>query len=92
MIRIIDNWGIDASERCYEVGKIGKLVVKKTGEEKEYIMGASYVSSFQEALVFIRKRLRLETIKDIEGDLGAAIEALKRSDERFEEVIKDIVY
>lgn len=90
MIRVIDKYGIDASDRCYEVGKIGKTTDKKTGEVKEYIANASYVSSLQQALKVIRKKMHLEAIKNIDGDLHAAIEVIKKADERFEELIKDI--
>ena len=90
MIRILGKYGINASERCYEVGKISKTVDKKTGEEKTIIANAKYVSNLQAALKVIRKAMHLEALKNFEGELQAAIEALERVDKQFEELIKNI--
>jgi len=90
MIRVIDKYGIKASDRCYEVGKISKAVDKKTGVEREIIANAKYVPTLQAALKVIRKTLHFEAIKNIDGDLQTAIEALEAVDKRFEELIKNI--
>lgn len=89
MIRV-GKYGIDASDRCYEVGKIGKITDKKTGEEKEYIKNARYYGSLDGALRCIRRDMHFEAIRDMDGDLNAAIEALKQVDERFEKLIKGV--
>ena len=94
MIRVIGDYGIDASDKCYAVGRISKLKEKKdgkyTGEEKEYLINPSYVTTFTGALKCIRKDMQRETIKSIDGDLKAAIEAIQKCDERFEQMIAGI--
>lgn len=89
MIRV-GKYGIDASDRCYEVGKIGKITDKKTGEEREYIKNARYYVTFNDALRYIRKAMHFEAIRNMDGDLNAAIEAIKQADERFAELISGV--
>ena len=86
MIRV-GKYGIDASDRCYEVGKIGKITDKKTGEEKEHIVNPSYFPTIQGALKHIRKKMHFETVKNMDGDIQSAIEALRKTDEHFEKLI-----
>lgn len=93
MIRIGD-YGIDVSDRCYAVGKVSKIKVKKnkkeTGEEKEYLINPSYTTSFTYALKCVQKSMRREAIKNTEGDINAAIDAIKQADERFEQMIEKL--
>lgn len=89
MIRV-GIYGIDASDRCYEVGKVGKNTDKKTGEEKEYIMNPSYFTSLAGALKHIRKKMHFEAVRNMDGDIQAAIEALGKADEQFGKLISGI--
>lgn len=86
----IGDYGIDVSDKCYTVGKVSKITDKKTGEEKEYLINPSYATSFAFALKCVRKAMHREAIKNTDGDLNAAIEAIKRCDERFERMISKI--
>lgn len=89
MIRI-GKYGIDASDRCYCVGKLYKITNKKTGEEIEYISNGRYYGTLKGALSSIRKDMHLEAIMNMNGDLQAAIEALRKADEQFEKLISGI--
>ena len=89
MIRI-GKYGISASDRSYEVGRIAQTKDKKTGSVVEYLTGVSYFSTLQGCLKWIRKRMHFDTVRKLDGDLQAAVEALRKSDEQFEQMIAGI--
>ena len=90
----IGDYGIDVSDKCYTVGKISNIKVKKdgkeTGEEREYLINPSYATSFAFALKCVRKAMHREAIGNTDGDLNAAIEAIQKADTMFESLIKKI--
>lgn len=86
MIKVIDGYGIDVLDNCYAVGKISRS--KK--DDREYIASPAYVGSIGAALTFLCKTLRRDALKNINGDLEAAVEAIRRSDARLTEAIEEI--
>lgn len=92
MIKIGD-YGIDVSDKCYAVGKISKIKVKKEGKEvgeRDYLINPSYATSFAFALKCVRKAMHREAIGSTDGDLNAAIEAIKQADAMFESFLEQI--
>ena len=86
VINVIDGYGIDVLDNCYAVGKIAKS--KK--DDREYITSPAYVGSVGAALTFICKVLRRDALKNINCDLGKAVEVIRRSDERLVKAIEEI--
>lgn len=92
MIRIVDKYGIDVSDKCYVAGKIGKQIDKKTGSEIEYIQNPAYCTSVQSALNAIRKRMQMDALRNMNGDLETATNKIRALDERFEQMIEKIKF
>ena len=96
MIRVIDKYGIEVSDKCYAAGKIGKTKVtdKKTNVTTEVIciQNPSYCTSVQSALKAIRKRMQMDALKNIDGDLETAVAAIRALDERFEKMVEKITF
>ena len=90
MIHVLGKYGIEVSDKCYAAGKIGKQTDKKTGVEFDYIQNPAYCTSIQSALKAIRKRMQLDALKNIDGELETAINEIRALDERFEKLIKKI--
>lgn len=87
MIRVIDDFVIDSDGTQFICGKLGHAVSKKDKTPYDYVKNPSYYTNFSGALRGISRRLRLEAIKDTNGDMKAACEAIKRCDERMIEAI-----
>ena len=92
MIRIMDKYGIEVSDKCYAVGKIGKSVNKKTGEETEMLQSPAYCTSVQGALKSLRKRMHLEALKSFEGTLDEAVKKIQNLDDRFGKEMEKIKF
>lgn len=90
MIRIIDDWGLNADpgSNCYVIGRIRTQYDKRAGAEKEYLADASYLNDITQALHWLYKRLRRDAIESTDGDLKAAIQAIQASDRRLEDAIR----
>lgn len=94
MVHVINDFYIDSDGTQYIMGKLGKTINKKTGEECFYIKSPSYYTSFASALMGISRQMRREAIKGTEGVIKDACEAIKESDEaliRAISVFDDIV-
>lgn len=96
MIHVLGKYGIEVSDKCYAAGKIGKTKVtdKKTDvtTEVDCIQNPAYCTSFQSALKAIRKRMQMDALKNIDGDLEAAVNEIRALDERFEKMIEKIKF
>lgn len=92
MIKVIGKYGIEVSDKCYAAGKIGKQTDKKTGKEFDYIQNPAYCTSVQSALKAIRKRMQMDALKNIDGDLETAINEIRALDERFEKMVEKITF
>lgn len=94
MIRM-GEYAIEVSDKCYAVGKVNRITVKKTDketgikteEEKDYLVNPSYATSLASALKCIRKAMHRDALKSIEGDIKAALDAIQRCDEQFEQLL-----
>lgn len=92
MIHVLGKYGIEVSDKCYAAGKIGKQTDKKTGVEFDYIQNPAYCTSIQSALKAIRKRMQLDALKNIDGELEMAINEIRVLDERFERLIGKVKF
>ena len=89
MIRILDKYGIEVSEKCYVVGKICKTTNKKTGEQLETFQSPSYCTTIEAAVKALRRKLHMDSIKSFDGTLEAAISEIKKLDDRFYGALKE---
>lgn len=95
MIRI-GPYGINISDRCFEVGKITVRTVKKTDKDtketaetkEEYLNNPGYYFTMDTALKAVRKRMLIDAIKDYDGDLMDAIALVKACDRDFSRLVK----
>lgn len=92
MIHVLGKYGIEVNDKCYAAGKIGKQVDKKTGEEFDYIQNPAYCMSVHSALNAIRKRMQMDVLKNIDGELETAINEIRSLDDRFEKMIEKIKF
>lgn len=83
MIKVIDKWVIDTDGKQYVGGKLAKRVNNTTGETEEYIQQPFYHTTFAGCIKAISARLRMEAIKNIDGDLEAATKAIQAADNRL---------
>lgn len=96
MIRI-GSYGINVSDRCFEVGKIATRAIKKTDKntnektevEEEVLTNSGYYSTLESALAALYRRLTMEAVKSYDGDLNGAVRLLTKRTEAFEKLIKD---
>lgn len=91
MIHIM-NYGIAANDSCFTVGKVTKVVDKKTGEETETISNPAYSTTFRGAVEIIRRKLLLETVRSQDGELAEAIEAVKATEHKFYSLLEKIKF
>ena len=87
MIKVIDNWVLDADARQYTIGKLVKRTNKKTGELEEYIQDPSHHTSLCKALTALVKRYERGVIKESSGDIKTLHEAVQASHKRLENAI-----
>lgn len=92
MIRVIGKYGVEVGDKCFTIGKVSKQTNKNTGETSEVLTNPGYYTSLAGSLEGIRKRMQLEALKDLDGTLEAAVEAVKAVDARFEALIGKITF
>ena len=98
MIRL-GKYGINVSDRCYEVGKIATRTVKKTDKntnekidvEEEYLANSGYYTSIESALNATYKRIAADALNNYDGDLKGAIEAIHKRTAEFEKLVRDAI-
>lgn len=83
MIRVIDDWVITSDGSQYILGKMRTLTNRNTGEQYEAMGSFSYYPTFSSALMAVSRRLRAEAIKEADGTLKDACEAIRYADERL---------
>ena len=89
MIRIKD-WGIDADNRCYTIGK-PKTRVNKNGDVEEYMADTKYYPSLPAALNGIREAERRELVHSQSMTLEEAVKRIREFDERMTELFEKVV-
>lgn len=89
MIRV-EGFGITADSHGYTVGKPSVYTDKKTGAESEILTSPKYFGSMQGCLRYIRKQMQYEAVKNTDGGIAEAIQAINAADERFERLIAGI--
>jgi len=87
MIRIND-WGIDADNRCYTIGK-PKTRKTKDGEE-EYLADAKYYSTLPAALNGIMEAERRNLVHSQDMTLKEAVERIRACDDRMAELFEKV--
>lgn len=92
MIRVMDKYGIEVSEKCYTVGKIGKVTDKKIGEVREVLQCSAYCSTIANALNALRRRIHMDAVKTFDGTLEEAVDKIKAIDDRFNAEVAKITF
>lgn len=95
MIRVIDNYGIDVSDRCYAVGKI--IINKKTRNdgtvvEYEAIQQPAYFPTFELCLKWLAERLRADSFRGIDCDLKTALHVMAEAEKRLSKALSCLGY
>lgn len=85
MIKVLDKWVIDSDGKQFVAGKLASRV--KDGQTEEYIRDPMYHTTFAGCVQAISKRMRLEAIKNADGDMEAAIAAIRAADNRLMKAI-----
>lgn len=96
MIRL-GKYGINVSDRCFEVGKIATRTIKKTDKntnektevEEEVLANSGYYTSLESALNGVYKRITVDALSNYDGDLKGAIEAIHKRTTEFEKLVRD---
>ena len=83
MVRILEKYGIEVSEKCYAVGKIRNTTDKITGQPEEEIQSPAYCTTLEGALQALRRKMHLDAIKPFDGTLEEAVEKIRSLDDRF---------
>ena len=86
MIHVIDKWVIDSDGKTYTGGKLATRTLKD-GTKEEYIKDAFYHSTLAGCMQAISRRMRADTIKNMDGNIEAAIEAVQAADKRLMDAV-----
>ena len=86
MIYVIDNWVIDSDGKTYTGGKLATRTLDD-GTKYAYIKDAFYCKTLTGCLRAISMRMRAEAIKNMDGDMVGALEALQATDKRLMDAI-----
>ena len=86
MIHVIDKWVIDSDGKTYTGGKLATRTLKD-GTKEEYIKDAFYHSTLAGCIQAISRRMRAEAIKNMDGNIEAAIEAVQAAYKRLMDAI-----
>lgn len=89
MIRVMD-YGIEAGDNCFQVGKITTSTDKKTGERRDTLSSPAYVTTIRGAFEIIRKKLLLQQVKTLDCGLDEAVHVLKQTEEQFYQLLEKI--
>lgn len=87
MIRL-GNYGINVSDKQYEVGKIASRTNAKTGATEEVLTGSGYHTKLESALNSVYRRVTADAVKSYDGDLAGALRLIAKRTEEFEKLIK----
>ena len=82
MIKVIDKWVIDTDGKQYICGKLASRVTKE-GITEEYIKDPCYYTNLAGCVRGISRRLRMEAIKNTDGDADALLAAVRGADTRL---------
>lgn len=100
MIRVLDKYGIEVSDKCFAVGKICTTTEKKTDKQTgetivrqvEVLQAPSYCTTVEAALKSLRKRLHMEGLKSFDGTLEEAVKRVQAMDDRFNKEMEKIKF
>lgn len=90
MIHVIDKWVIDSDGKTYTGGKLATRTLKD-GTKEEYIKDAFYHSTLAGCMQAISRRMRADTIKNMDGNIEAAIEAVQAAIEAVQAADKRLM-
>lgn len=90
MIRLKNNWAIDADSKNYRVGVITTSKNRKTGEVEEIFKTKEHASSIEHALKIVMRAEKKKIVSEQDLTLSEAIEAFSKLQAEFEEYLKDI--
>lgn len=92
MIRVLDKYGIEVSDKCYAVGKICTTTDKKTGKELEVLQAPSYCTTVEAAIKSLRRRLHMEGLKSFDGTLEDAVKRVQAMDDKINRELEKIKF
>jgi hypothetical protein len=88
MIKLIDDWAITADSMCFVLGQMVTRKNKK-GETKTELANTSYHPTLRNAVRACYTRFALQAVKDMDGTLDDAVQALTALQQRFERILAD---
>lgn len=95
MIRVIKNYGIEVTDRCYVVGRITVVQKKnKDGilEKYEIISQPAYFPTFTGCLKWLVERSRADSIRGVDCDLKTAVQVMSEADKRLNKAFAGLGY
>lgn len=92
MIRVLNKYGIEVSDKCFAVGKICVTTDKKTGKQVEVLQSPAYCTSVASAIKALRRRLHMEGLKSFDGPLDEAVKRVQEIDGVFNKELEKIQF
>lgn len=92
MIRVLNKYGIEVSDKCFAVGKICTTTDKKTGNQVEVLQAPSYCTTVEAAIKSLRKRLHMEGLKSFDGTLEEAVKRVQAMDDKLNKELEKIKF
>ena len=91
MIRI-DNYAIDADERCYIVREVKVSVDKETGEPKYSMEIMGYYTTLSHAFKAILDNAIRKEIKEGDHDIKSALQACNRLESHYAQLLEKAIH
>lgn len=91
MIKLIDDWYIDADDMQYKLGKAVTRVNAKTGEKKTELTKTTYHSTLAGAVRAAYSRYSRELVQRDTWTLERAVEALTALQNKFEIILLETI-
>ena len=91
MIRLRDGYGLDVLSNCYAVGKIKTVRNKNDGSEKDVVIAEGYFSDPAQALKWFLKQLRMNAVRETDGEFDAFVRAIRDADEKMNGLLQSVL-
>ena len=88
MIKIVDDWVVTADNMCFMLGQAVTRTNKK-GEKKISLINTSYHPTVRNAVRACYTRFSRDIVKDTDGTLDDAVQALTALQQHFEQILTD---
>ncbi len=91
MIRI-DNYAIDADERCYIVREVKTNIDKETGKPKEVLEIMGYYTTLSHAFKAVLDDSIRKEIKEGDHDIKSALQACNRLESHYAQLLEKAIH